>query len=105
MSDTEIRQLARDAFRKHPFLARVRRIRNVVIVVSMAVGAKALVASSVRLGMAMMIVGVISTVIVLGWNSVWLNTVLFRVTKEEKLLIQTTAHPDDGALSEIPISD
>ncbi len=38
-----------------------------------------------QLGSIFVIVGAVSTAVVLLWNIVWVNTVLFRITREEHI--------------------
>jgi hypothetical protein len=57
----------------------VMQTRNVVILGGMS----AAILLGRNLGFAMLVSGAIATVAVLSWNVVWVNTVLFRITKEE----------------------
>jgi hypothetical protein len=50
----------------------------------MAAGAVAMKWAGMRLGTALMVAGGTATVALVAWNVVWLNTILFRVTKEER---------------------
>jgi hypothetical protein len=49
----------------------------------MALLVAGLLAGGVRIGPALLTAGVVGTLAVLAWNVVWLNTVLFRITREE----------------------
>jgi len=68
------------------------RWRNVVIlwVILISVAILALF-SELRFGLILMIVGGLATAAIMVWNLVWLNTVVFRLTKEE---IETGIMPD-----------
>jgi hypothetical protein len=39
--------------------------------------------SLIRFGVSLMIVGAVFTAFLLAWNLVWVNTVIFRITREE----------------------
>ena len=90
MSDTEIRQLAGRALGRRPNLIRIKRIRDAVVIGAMTLGAIEMKKSGMGLGPALMIaggiggIGGIATLVLVAWNVVWLNTVLFRLTKDER---------------------
>ena len=92
MQDSEIRTIARRAMSRHPNLIRIMRFRNLAVLVGMFL-AIAIIAGStgdaftgdslVRVGFSLMIVGAVFTLLLLVWNLVWVNTVIFRITREE----------------------
>jgi len=84
MSDPDIRELARRAMSRRPNLIRIWRIRTVVVLIAMAAGAVAMKWAGMRLGTALMVAGGTATAALVAWNAVWLNTILFRVTNEER---------------------
>jgi hypothetical protein len=49
----------------------------------MVIGAAVLMSGGLSVGPSLMIVGGVSTVLLLVWNFVWVNTILFRLTQEE----------------------
>ena len=91
MADADIRELARRAMARRPDLVRVVRLRNAVVFVCMVAAAAMLgrgggpgVGKAMQAaGRAMMIAGAVATVTLLLWNLVWVNTVLFRLTRDE----------------------
>jgi hypothetical protein len=91
MADADIRELARRAMGRRPDLARIMRLRNVAVVGGMVAAAALLgrgggpgVGGAMqRVGGAMMVAGACATAALLLWNLVWVNTVLFRLTRDE----------------------
>jgi hypothetical protein len=83
LSDPEIRAIARRAMDRHPKLRMIMRTRNVVVLGSIAATISAALLFRRNLGLAMMVSGALGTLALLAWNVVWVNTVLFRITKEE----------------------
>ena len=92
MQDSEIRAIARRAMTRHPNLIRVMKIRNRVVRLGMLVAVTTIAAFSEptfsgdslkTFGVALMIVGAVFTAFLLVWNLVWINTVIFRITREE----------------------
>ncbi|HEX6962994.1 MAG TPA: hypothetical protein VF175_14085 [Lacipirellula sp.] len=84
MNEAEIRTIARRAMERRPQLVRLMRARLAVIVLGMMM-AIALLArfTEWRLGSVFILVGAVSTSLVLAWNVVWVNTILFRITEDE----------------------
>jgi hypothetical protein len=91
MADADIRALARRAMARRRDLVRVMRLRNAVVFVGM-VAAAALLGrgggpgagkAMQRAGAAMMVAGAGGTAALLLWNLVWVNTVLFQLTRDE----------------------
>lgn len=91
-SDAEIYDIAQRAMRRNPGLGRAMRIRNLAIYFGIVAAGAWLFSysnwsmggsSMVNLGVGLIIVGVSVTAIVLAWNLVWLNTVVFRITRDE----------------------
>jgi hypothetical protein len=83
--DAEIRSIAQAAMRQRPRLLLILRLRNTLIVVGMVVGGVLLARSStLSSGAILMLIGGAGTAIILVWNLVWVNTVLFSVTKPTK---------------------
>jgi len=86
MSDPEIRTLAQRAMSQHPRTRLIRRVRNIAVLLGMLAGYLILTWRfdvDYDPGSAMMIVGGVGTIFVLIWNLVWVNTVLFRLTRLE----------------------
>lgn len=84
MSDVEIRTIARRAMANHPGLIRVMRFRNLGTMLAMIVATAVLTLwAALDMGIALMIVGGVATLLVLAWNVIWINTVMFRITREE----------------------
>jgi hypothetical protein len=84
LDDARIREVVIRGMGRRPDLVRIHRLRNAAVVIGMVI-ATALLArlSSLELGMILVLVGAAATAIVLSWNLVWVNTVLYRVTLEE----------------------
>ena len=95
-SDGEIRALARSALDRRPNLRRVARVRNLVVLSGLAAltlyaisfagtaGRDTRPGDDLKFGGLLMLLGGGSaTVAVLLWNLVWVNTVLFRITRED----------------------
>ncbi len=84
MTDDQIRVIARRAMSGHPKHRRLMRVRSLVMLLGMAMTVFGLVGlGGWQLGSAMVFAGVAATVLVLVWNLVWVNTVLFRQTERE----------------------
>ena len=84
MSDQEIRDLARRGMSRRPRLVTIMRLRNAIILLGMAIAAALLARyTSYQLGTIFILVGGVSTCVLLLWNVVWVNTVLYRVTRDE----------------------
>ena len=66
------------------------RTRNVVVLGSIAATISAAILLRRNLGYAMMVCGALGTLALLAWNVVWVNTVLFRITKEEAQIKRAT---------------
>lgn len=82
-TDQEIRLIVFQGLEKRPKYRSLMRARNVIVILVMVIGPAALVSGGLKLGLSMMIVGGLATALVLVWNLVWLNTILFRLTEEE----------------------
>ncbi|MDX1948841.1 MAG: hypothetical protein SFU86_25865 [Pirellulaceae bacterium] len=91
-SDVEIRAIARSAMIRNPRLIRIMRLRNFTILAGLAVaiivvtlfsGTNASGDTLVRFGLTLVVIGTIFTAAVLAWNLIWVNTVVFRITREE----------------------
>jgi hypothetical protein len=83
-SDDEIRAIARRAMARNPRLRSIAVWRNRVVFSGMAAAIILLVlGAGWKLSRSMMWTGGVATALVLIWNVVWVNTVLFRITKEE----------------------
>lgn len=83
-TDNEIRALVQRAMNKRPKLRLILRARNVVVIAIMIFTAMLyLNIHQQELGNALMLAGGLATLIVLIWNFVWVNWVLFRITAEE----------------------
>jgi len=87
MSDADIRLLARRAMARRPAWSVLFRCRNIAIVVIM-IGIATLLISLAgwRLGESLMLAGAVGIAMVLCWNIVWVNTVLYQLTKQELAL-------------------
>jgi hypothetical protein len=91
MADADIRALARRALARRPDLVRLLRVRNVVVFVGMVAAAALLgrgggpgVGGAMQgVGWGLMAAGAGATAALLLWNPVWVNTVLFRLTRAE----------------------
>jgi len=84
MGDEQIRALTRQAMAKRPNYARVMRARNAAVILGMLLGPMILIQiANLRLGTALVIAGAVGTLVLLLWNMIWVNTVLFRITREE----------------------
>jgi hypothetical protein len=91
MADADIRVLARRAMARRPDLVRVVRLRNAIVFVGIVAVAALLgrgggpgIGGAMRAaGKAMMVAGLGGTAALLVWNLVWVNTVLFRLTRDE----------------------
>jgi hypothetical protein len=92
MQDAEIRAIASRAMSRYPHLLRVMKIRNRVVLVGLPVAIAAIAVFSdlrwnsgplVRWSIALMAVGGSFSAFLLAWNLIWVNTVIFRITREE----------------------
>lgn len=84
IDDDRIRDLLRRGLVKRPGLVRLMQIRNRAGFVLMVLAAMALDEWVTEdLGLALMIAGSSATVLLLAWNLVWVNRVVFPITKEE----------------------
>jgi hypothetical protein len=84
LSDVEIRRIAVRAMQRHPRYVAIMRTRNIVVSLGAGIAVGLLMALNLAsLGAALMIVGAISSAFVLLWNLVWINTVIYRITREE----------------------
>ena len=84
LNDQQIRALARNAMAKRPRYALIIRLRNAVVIASMLLATAALnKLAGTSIGLSLMIVGAICTAFVMAWNLVWVNTVMWRITREE----------------------
>jgi hypothetical protein len=93
-SDPDIRALARRAVLRRPRLVRVVRLWNVAVVAGMVAtaavlgrvgrdGGPGVGGAMLGVGFAVMAAGAGATAVILLWNLVWVNTVLYRVTRDE----------------------
>jgi hypothetical protein len=82
-TDSEIRLLMFQGLEREPKYRTIRRLRTVVVLLGMVAGVAVLVSVGVRIGLSLMIVGGVATAVVLLFNLVWVNTVVFRLTQEE----------------------
>ncbi len=90
-SDQEIRALVGNGMRKRPHLIRIMKIRNLAVLAGMIVTATLLWRrggpgtgnAMMKLGLVLSICGIAATALILLWNLVWVNTVLWKVTTEE----------------------
>jgi hypothetical protein len=83
-TDDEIRALARRCMDKNPRLRSILRARNRVMFLAMGVAILALITvGGWKLGQSMLVAGAVATAFVLIWNTVWVNTVLYKITEEE----------------------
>ena len=84
MDDARIRQVVGRAMSRRPGLVRMQRRRSAAIMIGMVLATTLLARlSSLNLGLILCLVGGAGTVLTLCWNLVWVNTVLYRVTREE----------------------
>lgn len=84
MDDARIREVVDRGMGRRPVLVRIHRLRNAAVIFGMILTIILLARySSLKIGLIFTIVGGIGTVFVLCWNLVWVNTVLFRVTRDE----------------------
>lgn len=84
MDDAAIRVLARRGMTRRPGLIAVMKFRNVVVFSAMIAAAATLErTTSLGLGGALMVAGGGATPCLLCWNLVWVNTVIFALTKDE----------------------
>jgi hypothetical protein len=87
MTDSDVRELVRRAMRRRPRSIRALRVRNAIIYAGMVAAAGFLAPrAGMGVGAALIVVGTAGTLAIIAWNLFWVNTVLFRVTKEEKEL-------------------
>lgn len=108
LSDAHIRAVARRAMSRRPDLRRLVRVRNAVVLAGMVAamlllgrGSEPGVGGAMQgVGFAMMLAGAGATAVVLVWNLVWVNTVLYQLTRDEVELPDaepaTAAHHGDG---------
>jgi hypothetical protein len=84
LNDARIREVVSRGMGRRPDLVRIHKLGRAAIMIGMIV-ATALLArlSSLELGMILLLAGAVATAIVLAWNLVWVNTVLYRATLDE----------------------
>jgi hypothetical protein len=83
MTDSEIIGVVRRAMAKNPRYFKLRRVQVVLaalLIVATLVGA---IFAGLELDFAFVAAGAVSTLAILGWNLVWINTALYRITAEE----------------------
>jgi hypothetical protein len=85
-SDAEIVAIFRRGLDKHPKYRKLMRARNVIVIFLLApIGVAGLILlGGFTLGYALIAVGLALTLFVLVWNVVWVNTVVFKLTEEER---------------------
>jgi hypothetical protein len=82
-TDDEIRAIARQGMDGKPQLRTIMRTRNLAVFSAMGVSIIALmIAGGWSLGQSMLVAGGVATAFLLIWNVVWVNTVLFQITKD-----------------------
>jgi putative flippase GtrA len=85
-SDSEIRELVRREMIRRPTLIRAMQIRNVALLVLVILTVAGLVRyAGLTLGPAMIATGASATVLVLLWNFVWVNCVIFKITQPDPI--------------------
>lgn len=102
MSDDDIRASVRESLLKRPKYLRLMKYRNIAILTALvlAVVLPVLVAQAklglflTALGRSLVITGAVSTAVILCWNVVWVNKVLFRITQEDAT--GSSAQPEDS---------
>jgi hypothetical protein len=90
-SDGDIRSLVRNGMAKRPHLIRIMRVRNIAVLLCMIAIAAVLVwvrpfdpdSTATLTGATLIISGGVGTVLLLIWNLIWVNTVLWKLTLEE----------------------
>jgi hypothetical protein len=83
-AEREIRILARRAMDKHPRLIRTMRLRNAAIMLGMTIAGVLLGRrSDLTIGAILVLLGAVGSVVILCWNLVWLNTVVYKLTARE----------------------
>jgi hypothetical protein len=83
MSDAEIRAVARRAIVKHPRYIVLRKIQLALTCFLMVATAGFSVMAKLEVGVALALGGLVGTAFILTWNTVWTNTALYRITREE----------------------
>ena len=83
MSDAEIRAIAKRAVAKNPGCRFLRKLQILIaaILLSGTIGLSLMFGAEI--GIAFVLAGFFSTIFIVGWNFVWVNTTLFRITREE----------------------
>lgn len=83
-TDEQIRALVSQGMLKRPKYITVMRARNRALFAVMLGAVIGLVRmGNWRWGAALMLVGAVATFVVLLWNLVWVNVVVFKITKED----------------------
>ena len=82
-SDDEIRAVARRAYAREPRWARLMRMRNVVLLVAMFSAILGMSRTGFDPGLSMMLGGGVATMLILLWNVIWVNKVLFLLTNDQ----------------------
>jgi hypothetical protein len=84
LTDSEIRAVVGRALAKRPRYRLVLHWRNAAVLLGMAVAVVVLPRyAGLDSALALLFIGVVATAVVLGWNLIWVNTVLFRLTAQE----------------------
>jgi hypothetical protein len=83
MTDDQIRAVARRAVAKNPRYMTLRKIQIALwFLLMISVGAMAYVLG-VELGLGFIVAAAAGLLLLVAWNLVWVNTALFRITKDE----------------------
>jgi hypothetical protein len=83
-TDAEIRQLARRAMDRHPGLIRAMRFRDVAIIFGMTTAGVLLGRfSDLSIGAILLLLGAAGSLLIVGWNLIWVNQVLYKLTERE----------------------
>jgi hypothetical protein len=83
MNDAEIVAVAKRALARRPRYIVLRRIQIAVASFVTVAAVAASLASGLEVGIALVVGGIVGTGFILAWNFVWVNTALFRITREE----------------------
>ncbi len=85
MNAAEIRAIAKRAVARNPGCRFVRKLQIVIVAILLLGTIWLSLTYGAELGIAFVLAGFLSTIFILAWNFVWVNTTLFRITREEML--------------------
>jgi len=82
-TDAEIIAIVRRALAKHPRYFKLRQVQIILTALMLVFTFVGTILAGLKLGFAFVAAGVLGTLVILVWNLVWINTALYRITRDE----------------------